>query len=540
MRLANMRSVDKYYVFLFAGISLLFSFLSVTAEHVIVDPQQIEGTIVLGHLSAYDSNTISGLDIKGDYLYCSSPWAVHAVNVSDPTSMQFSIFNEVFIDLKGQGVGHYGDTLYVANWSNSHALRVLDSTNPGSPALIRTITTAAGQATWTLEIYDGLLLLELNNKAEGVARINIYDVATDPTNPSLLGYAAGLSEGGGINNASKYQDYMYFTNDRWLYVYDISTPSSPQYVRRISFNAGPVDSHIGHDNNLYVLARDSANYGTEHGFYSFSLADPSNPQQLDYLDNVDTDSKFFHLHDVTDTAYIVGGGSSIYTVDISNPSNMSRIRHWSVGWPDPYHPGWSANVTGAGRYIYVGTTQGTGNPEDCDDFDDNCEWYGARVYAVRVAAVRPAIAEVIPDPHNAYVNREYTRQLNLIEGDPPITWSVVQGPPGTTVDSNGLVSDWTPSVDDLGQSFTFVIRAAGYSQDDESWTVYVKYLSDFDDDLDVDQEDFGFFQACYSGPGNACEQSCKEADLTGDNDVDQEDFDIFSGCLRGANIPPGC
>jgi hypothetical protein len=523
-------------------VSFLFLPLGVFAEYVVVDPQQIEGMIVLGHLSAYDSTTISGLDIKGDYLYCSSPWGVHAVNISDPTNMQFSILNEVFLDLKGQGVGHYGDTLYVANWSSSRALRVLDITEPGLPTLIRTITTAADQATWTLEIYDGLLLLELNNKAQGVARINIYDVATDPTNPNLLGYAAGLTEGGGINNASKYQDYMYFTNNQWLYVYDISTPSTPQYVRRISFNADPVDSHIGHDNNLYVLARDSASYGTEHGFYSFSLTDPSNPQQLDYVDIDVGTSKHFHLHDVTDTAYVVGGGSSIFTLDISDPDNMSTIRHWSVSWPDPYHPGWSARVTGAGRYIYVGTTQGTGNPTDCDAFDDNCEWYGARIYAIRVATMPPVIAEVTPDPDKAYVNHEYTKQLTLVQGDPLIIWSVSQAPAGTTVDSNGLVGDWVPSVGDLGQLVTLEIKAMGYmyNEDYESWTVYVKYLSDFDNDFDVDQEDFGFFQGCYSGAGNPYPQGCEEADLNDDNSVDQADFDIFHGCLGGANNMPGC
>ncbi|UCD30496.1 MAG: hypothetical protein JSV03_08520, partial [Planctomycetota bacterium] len=193
-------------------------------------------------------------------------------------------------------------------------------------------------------------------------------------------------------------------------------------------------------------------------------------------------------------------------------------------------------------YIYVGTTQGTGNPEDCDAFDDNCEWYGARIYAIRVAAMPPIITEVTPDPDIAYVNYEYTKQLTLVQGDPPITWSVSQAPAGTTVDSTGLVGDWVPSVGDLGLLRTLEIKATGYMsyEDYESWTVYVKYLSDFDDDHDVDQEDFGFFQVCYSGPGIAYPQGCEEADLNDDNVVDQQDFDIFHGCLGGANNPPGC
>jgi hypothetical protein len=58
---------------------------------------------------------------------------------------------------------------------------------------------------------------------------------------------------------------------------------------------------------------------------------------------------------------------------------------------------------------------------------------------------------------------------------------------------------------------------------------------DFDHDGDVDQEDFGRFQICYTGQGVAQEElSCMGARLDTDNDVDQADFDIFLlRCLSG-------
>jgi len=544
----------KLYTFVFVSVSLLFFPLGVFAEeYVRVDPQVIEDMLPLGYRSELEPTGIGGLDVKGDYLYCTSPsviGGVHAVDISDPTDMQFPGLGEVELGQKPQGVGHYENTLYVAGWSPGRGLHVLDITEPLFPELIYTINTGTENYTWTLELYDGLLLLELNNKAEGVARINIYDVATDPDNHPQFVTSVNPGVGGGINNASKYQDYMYFSCNGGVYVYDISTPSTPVFKRRIPFTNGtdPVDSHIGQDGNLYVLARSLGQPDRFPGLYSFSLTEnghgPSDPQQLDYVDIAITMEKHFYIHDETDTAYIVGGGGSIYTVDISNPSNMVRTRHWSVSWPEsPYHDGYSAKVTGSGGYIYVGTAQASGYPEDCDDFDDDCEWYGARIYAIRVATMPPIIAEVTPDPDIAYVNHEYTKQLTLIQGDPPITWSVSNVPSGTTVDSStGLVGDWVPSVGDLGQLRTLEIKATGYMshEDYESWTVYVKYLSDFDDDHDVDQEDFGFFQACYSGAGVNYEQGCEEADLNGDNAVDQEDFDIFQGCLGGANNPPGC
>lgn len=61
---------------------------------------------------------------------------------------------------------------------------------------------------------------------------------------------------------------------------------------------------------------------------------------------------------------------------------------------------------------------------------------------------------------------------------------------------------------------------------------------DLDHDLDVDQEDFGLFQACLSGPGVAQnDPACAEARLDLDGDVDASDMFIFQRCLTAPNIP---
>ncbi len=57
---------------------------------------------------------------------------------------------------------------------------------------------------------------------------------------------------------------------------------------------------------------------------------------------------------------------------------------------------------------------------------------------------------------------------------------------------------------------------------------------DFDLDGDVDQEDFGRFQACYSGFDPAA-PGCEAARMDPDLDVDAEDFTLFFGCMT----PPG-
>ncbi len=60
---------------------------------------------------------------------------------------------------------------------------------------------------------------------------------------------------------------------------------------------------------------------------------------------------------------------------------------------------------------------------------------------------------------------------------------------------------------------------------------------DLDVDFDVDQEDFGRFQACVSGAGIAQHASqCAGARLDSDDDVDAGDVAIFRRCLSGPNV----
>ncbi len=66
---------------------------------------------------------------------------------------------------------------------------------------------------------------------------------------------------------------------------------------------------------------------------------------------------------------------------------------------------------------------------------------------------------------------------------------------------------------------------------------------DFDGDKDVDQADFGRFQACVSGSGiEQPDQACLPARLDYDNDVDSQDIELFTACLTGQGVQgaPDC
>lgn len=67
--------------------------------------------------------------------------------------------------------------------------------------------------------------------------------------------------------------------------------------------------------------------------------------------------------------------------------------------------------------------------------------------------------------------------------------------------------------------------------------------ADFDEDMDIDQEDFGHLQTCLTGDGMAqLEPACLDARLDADTDVDVADIVKFLACYSGSNILPaqGC
>jgi hypothetical protein len=71
---------------------------------------------------------------------------------------------------------------------------------------------------------------------------------------------------------------------------------------------------------------------------------------------------------------------------------------------------------------------------------------------------------------------------------------------------------------------------------------------DADEDGDVDQDDFGSFQSCYSGADLPITGAgCNRFDRDNDGDVDTQDYVEFEACSAGPsmllapdNLPPGC
>jgi hypothetical protein len=70
--------------------------------------------------------------------------------------------------------------------------------------------------------------------------------------------------------------------------------------------------------------------------------------------------------------------------------------------------------------------------------------------------------------------------------------------------------------------------------------LYIPNWADADDDGDVDQEDFGAFQLCFSGTSQATPTCAAVYDRNCDGLVASADLDVFSACVSGPEIPSSC
>lgn len=126
------------------------------------------------------------------------------------------------------------------------------------------------------------------------------------------------------------------------------------------------------------------------------------------------------------------------------------------------------------------------------------------------------------------------------------SWLSVDPPGGSSTGETDTISILygTAGLAIGSYSGTITINATGADNTPQTVVVNLSVTAppfapcDFDTDHDVDQEDFGVFQSCYTGPGvNQTDPACSGALLDLDTDVDYEDFARFLACMGGPDIP---
>lgn len=151
------------------------------------------------------------------------------------------------------------------------------------------------------------------------------------------------------------------------------------------------------------------------------------------------------------------------------------------------------------------------------------------------------IGSPLPDDSFTIQNTGHDTLNYTVTSD--VDWLLVDPASGSSSGEPDTISV-TYDLDELNVGIhSGYIRVESVDAIDSPQTVTVTLVvepvpGDFDLDRDVDQEDFGHLQACFTGPAKPQDDpDCQDAMLDSDNDVDEDDLTIFQACLAAPNVP---
>ncbi len=158
-----------------------------------------------------------------------------------------------------------------------------------------------------------------------------------------------------------------------------------------------------------------------------------------------------------------------FLVDCSGGKNAQ-----AAGWC--FHNGWVDTTSSHLPYRCFEMNNSSGRlfaQIDSEEWKVVNQTYGY-INGTALWTAAPVIREVSPDPETATAGVQYVRPMVLTQGNPWPSWSLLQGPTGAQINTNGLVT-WIPTSADIGQIRTFQVQATNsYGSDTETWQVTVQ------------------------------------------------------------------
>lgn len=172
-----------------------------------------------------------------------------------------------------------------------------------------------------------------------------------------------------------------------------------------------------------------------------------------------------------------------------------------------------------------------------------------------IAVYRP------PGPEIKLSTEVITTSVWIAEGDPPesvftvtnkgfgtldytisddVDWLTVTPDSGSSTGSPNSHTVSFVADGKLGGTYNATITVAGNAWNTDQHVAVSMIIRtvgpDVDGDGDVDQRDFGLFQACLTGAGQTVQPPCGIADFNNDGLVNQGDMTIFVDCLSGPDV----
>jgi hypothetical protein len=270
----------------------------------------------------------SGLDMSRSLAFVGNGYVMQILDVSTPSLP--SLLGEVTLSQEPTDIAILGNYAYVLTMNMLFVVDITDPTNPietGSE-----IIPDQGMITpWGIEV---AVTTGYAYAAVGELGCIIFNV-TDPANPNIIDTITNY--GWGIYSAAVSGNYLYLSYPS-MYVYDITTPSSPTYL-------GSYGSYVDYNEVADGTASGIAytcgnNSWDEEGVFDiidFS-GDPSNPTFLGGYTNTDWYINDFSVNG--NTVYLSEsdglwstGQQRLDILDITTPSSPTSIGDCTVQYP---------------------------------------------------------------------------------------------------------------------------------------------------------------------------------------------------------------
>jgi hypothetical protein len=219
------------------------------------------------------------------------------------------------------------DSLACIGWSGVPFFRTVDVSNPARPSFLGGYDVPSYPEGMVLR--DSLCYLDENR------RLQIINVAR-PRSPTLVGSCV-LS---GYAEDLDVVDSLAYVTHNPLTIINVARPSNPIIMGTWGGLNQGLDAV---DTIVYVTASYS-------GLVALSVANPAMPRVLDSL--YMTDTLWWNAVAVADSVAYVGG-ERVWSVDVSNPSNLRLIPDGT--WTPPRNV---ARMVAAGPYIYAACQEG--------------------------------------------------------------------------------------------------------------------------------------------------------------------------------------
>jgi len=278
------------------------------------------------------------LQIVGNYAYVADyDGGLRIIDISNPTSP-----NEVgYYDDNDRTYDVYvsGNYAYIANYD--YGLRIINISNPSSPYQVGYLTSP-WEWSYGLTMVDSIVYQGF--RGWGFSIISV----SDPSNPQEIGR---YGSSGWWGKLIKFGNYVYIISQAGGYIFDISDPTDPLFVKCF-------DSYLGFqdDDHLVHIAKES-NYLFTYDFNElkiFNVSDLENPVLINEY-NIGYANRGYGIAVKDSFAYVTFYNDSddkggILEINVSN-----LTAPYATSFNEFNTPGYDVVVKGNYAYVACGT-----------------------------------------------------------------------------------------------------------------------------------------------------------------------------------------